>query len=164
MEGDRVSDREDHVTVTEDGFWVALTAGTSYEEIEPVSLTPDEADAVALRLTRAAAAARTQRAIVEMLCRSEGHQWGEGIDGRPPDDWQNGRIHVRNCNRCGERLVAQGWLNDYPPRKHRRPVGYHWVEVDCYGPGCPDCEGEEVGAAFGRLLGDAKTQLTGDPS
>ena len=138
--------------VTQDGWWIRLSAGQSYEEIDSDCLTPDEADAVALQLTRVAAAARTQRAIIETLCRTEGHQWGEGVDGHPPDDWHNGRIHVRTCNRCDEHLTAPGWLKDYPPKKHRRPVGYHWVEVDCYGPGCPDCDNEETAGLIHTFL------------
>lgn len=145
--------------VKQDGYRITLAAGQSYEEIEPDTLTPDEADEIALQLTRAASAARVQRAIIETLCRTEGHQWGEGVDGRPPDDWQNGRIHVRTCERCEERLVAQGWLKDYPPRKHRRPVGYGSVEVDCYGPGCPDCEGEALAARIAPLLAEAYDRL-----
>ena len=47
--------------VTQDGWWVRLAAGQGYEEIEPDTLTPDEADAVALQLTRAAAAAKEKK-------------------------------------------------------------------------------------------------------
>ena len=96
--------------VTREGGFVAVHVCSGPEGEEPETLSPDEAEALAAKLTQLAAAIRTERVVIETLCRTEGHRWDEPMNGYM--SWPDGKSNVRECERCGMRLVSDGWVGE----------------------------------------------------
>jgi hypothetical protein len=139
------------------GNRIDVAVGSSYEQIEPETWTPAEARAFAARIVAASDETESAERAVRELCAREGHAWGEGYDA-----WQSFadavKVHLRHCERdgCDARTEEPGWRSEWPAKRHLRPGGF---QVDCYGPGCPDCEAAELAEAVRPLLAAAMARL-----
>lgn len=134
---------------------VHIMIADGYEREHEVC-TPAEARDYAAQIIAAADECDAQAETIRAAC-ADGHQWGSGMNCYR--DWQTrDPVTVRYCDRlgCDGREELDGWAH-FAGRLHVEP--YTGRQLDCYGPGCENCDTAAAGIALRQMLAKASVRL-----
>lgn len=115
--------------------------------------TPNEAREYAQQILVAVAECEQQAEAIRAAC-ADGHDWGSASNG-----WRGSKaVSIRWCKRpgCQDSELLDGWAH-FAGRLHIDPMTRR--QLDCYGPGCENCDAEALGRAMRTVLKTAYDKI-----